>query len=243
LDKITDFPARSIPLQEAKNMLLNRLICFFELTPNGFLTDKSFKKKNYNLFILQVSKAVIAATIALLVDEGKYISSYKKQAEISKNLDIPKEFHETISFSYGLRLGETEPHQINPQSYWFKARTFFLYSFEQIFLKENSWDNFITIHHKATFSLKEIITKVKDIIRFLIYRERSLNMQNKRVLESSCILSLLSVSQDLSLNKWYLDLVKTRLSKQFDLKADSLSNWDNIKNTISLLWEEYHHVK
>lgn len=226
LKEVPKFAPSTMPMKEAHLILFNRIICFLELTPDGFLNKKELTASEHKNLVLQLSKPVIGAAIARLVQTKQYNSSYMKQSDMFFTLDISSQIQNLVKLSYGLKLGLVDPLSVEPWQYWQAARDFFITTFEDIQLVDRSWDQFFSNHKNYRF---DIVVNIKNFVKYLFYNEQPSNENMQRETEIMTLLTILSVDKNYTINE---SLFK---------KLGNHKDWDEAKKQVTNLWFKYHH--
>ncbi|PCI28661.1 hypothetical protein COB52_03375 [Candidatus Kaiserbacteria bacterium] len=158
LEKLPTFNSEDISVDEGVKLLRNRIICFLELTPDGFLDQRPINENEHRLLVLQVSKAVIAASIAELILKRRYVSSYNEQKRLQSDSLIIK--------AYDVKLGLVDPITVDPYKYWIDSIEYFLSVFDnypQGSTQSNLFRNILKlIILREPFHLESSLRKVEE---------------------------------------------------------------------------------
>ncbi len=184
LSRVPKFTAKSITDIEAARLLRNRLICFLELTPDDFWSKKQLNKISHQLLVMQVTKAVVAASISSLINLGKYHYSAEKQRERYMQFCDPKWKH-LVKDAYNIKLGFKDPLTVNPHEYWLHSRDFFLQEFKK---------------REGVNTGHNILTKCKELLKFILYKEKPQNISAIKKVEKR-VLHLIQQSPNPNWNK------------------------------------------
>ncbi len=136
LDNIPNWTSSRIPIREAEKLLMTRLVGFILLYKHVFINQQVDHDGNFQLK-QQLSKSVIAIFDAFLIDEGTYISSYRRRASMINNQDIFNESEKSlIADSFAFKLAPEYGEAFNVKEYYFKVRDFFIKYFLYIARKQ-----------------------------------------------------------------------------------------------------------
>jgi hypothetical protein len=208
----------TLPMEEARVLLRNRLICFFELTPEAFFQQKTLKEDAHRRLVLQLAKAGIAVHLASLIERGKYHSSYAQQMELVGDA--------VLRTAYEVKLGLKDPMDVDVSSFWFAMRDRYLSACDQ-YLDDGQ------AVEKMGVSMKE---NVKLTVKRLVYSERVVPSYVHRRVEF-VVLNLLRAYPDQDELK---EISLMALREWFEIDATSLE-WFERSRVCDALWQKYHH--
>jgi len=243
LGELPAYDATQIKIEEAGIFLRNRLICFFELTPDNFFSDKNILDKGARKdFILQISKAIIAATEAYLIKEKKYCSSYIKQLSVFLEGQTYSKWQTLVRDAYEIKIGIRDPIDSDPWTYWQDARTFFLYAVREILSPGESAKEIARYYGSLISGGKDTFAPLRQLAKLLLFNEKMVSAKKYYNTELATLLLLSGIGEDNSIREDCLGEIKKsfgQISKNESYqKASSLSE---IKNTCVDFWERYHH--
>lgn len=171
MDELPQYGVSDIPIRDAEIQIQNRLICFMEKTPEEFWIQQDCRADKMSEFVLQISKAIIAATIARLVEQKKYVSSYREQNSLVHSLGFDQKREELIEQAYLCKLGNQSPTVEDVRTWYCAALTYFLETY-RLFLP-TEWDEYY-IHNRSYYS-SGFIALIKKYIKFFRYREHTVS--------------------------------------------------------------------
>lgn len=208
----------NLSLEEARVLLRNRLICFFELTPLSFFNGESLNTWDHQRLVLQLSKAGIAIHLSSLIKDGKYHSSYAQQMELAGDA--------IIRSAYQVKLGLRDPMDIDPQHFWMAIRDRYVEMYDPLIDDSNALD----IHRQSlTHGLKAVVKRV-------VYSETTVFGHIQRRVEF-VVLNLLKAypHQD-----EFKEMAQMGLRNWFEIDSGSLG-WHALAQVCDALWQKYHH--
>ncbi len=208
--------ATLIDLEEARIQLRNRLICFFELTPEAFFKEEKLEEYDRRRFVLQISKAVIASAIGELIEKGEYATSYRQQRSKHKALFGTRDL---VSQAYGIKLGVLDPLDVDHVQFYQQARSFFLDRYE-ILVHDDPFK-------KTTTS---VLSKCKNLIKIVVYKERLVPGHQLRRTERVVELALRNQNRE-----------AVRLAELWFKESCAVDDSCALARMCTRLWETYHH--
>jgi hypothetical protein len=126
LDHIPNWTSIRIPIREAEQLLMTRLIGFILLYKHVF-SDRQVTHDGDFQLKQQLSKSVIAAYDAFLITEGLYCSSYRNRACMIENQNIFNESEKAlIADSFAFKLAPVNGEVFISKEYYFRVKDFFI---------------------------------------------------------------------------------------------------------------------
>jgi hypothetical protein len=207
-----------LSIEEARVLLRNRLICFFELTPSSFFGGEPLNTWDHQRLILQLSKAGIAIHLSSLIKDGKYHSSYAQQMELVGDA--------IIRSAYEVKLGLRDPMKIDPQDFWIAMRDRYVEMYEEL----------IDDSHALDIHLQSLTDGLKAVVKRVVYSETTISAHMLRRVEF-LVLNLLKAYPD---QEEFKELALMGLREWFEIEAQAL-DWPQLAHVCDALWQKYHH--
>ncbi|MEA3249111.1 MAG: hypothetical protein U9Q03_02015 [Patescibacteria group bacterium] len=230
LARTTKVSPDGIGIEEARIQLRNRVICFLELTPDEWFLGQPMKDDDRRRMVLQISKAMTASVISDLIRVNRYVTSYQAQLETFLATGQHPMIRDLMETAYGVKLGLKDSLEVDVNAFWLSARELFLERYGRLVESESD----------AKVQPKSISATVKDIVKRLMYGEKTVSERAKRRVRKVTWLTLRAFDESNHIDKEIGVECSRLLSQWFEITV-APDDWNGMRRACSELWQRYHH--